>query len=389
MRSLLALVLVAGGCTDWEALLADCFGRGHCVGDAGDAGDGGTADAGLTFEALCAELADGVCVPAVKCGVTHSIAGCRDVLGREYLGEACPEKLRLAVDAGTIRFDPVAAALCLSLIRGDGGCVLLTNVGTDCLRTFSATRMNGAACAYDEECVGEAYCTATCPGTCRMRVATGPAGQPNECASDSYWFAGMCFVRKTADAGCAADECGKDLYCLGGICRPLDGNGAPCTFSSRCGLGLACINGACAPFLGLGARCEPRVAGSRLDTVCKTDLHCDVDGLFDAGVCRAAVAGNRCLYHYDCVLAQYCLGAAIEADGGLQHGTCVDRLALGVPCPATGTGYVECGVGLLCGDAGTCRAFGGAGTSCFSTVGCQSGFVCNADRCEALCPPPP
>lgn len=277
-----------------------------------------------------------------------------------------------AVDAGTIAYHGDLVDDCITLLAVQG-CDIRDPLEV-CEGIFEGLVTDGGACQRNEECGASSYCaiTASCPGTCQARVASG----------------GTCG---------ASGSCAAGLECQSGTCRAPAGDGAACngTTGVACsGLAYACVGddgatpGVCTPWPELfsgavGEMCDPRI-----EDFCNDGLACAFDGLaggMPTFRCTAPVAsGASCTIAIpdQCPAGEFCSG--VDLMTGATMGTCAPLPTAGQACtPALP--FPRCAAGHLCvpGAGGTsmvCEPMGRIGASCASSSTCASDY-CMGGRC--------
>jgi hypothetical protein len=228
---------------------------------------------------------------------------------------------------------------------------------TDCLGVATLTREVAAgAVGYDAAAVGACQAKfladpchfgtflltpnvfqvlSDCPGTLTPQSAFGdPCADSSECLAGNFCSRtgpvcpGTCKPYQSAGDSCGLGSvCTPGLHCIGGTCGPPQAVGTPCTTTGECNVVSICLN-------------DPNCTSG------SNGLWCDVT----TQTCHAGVGvGATC--------------GLVSSDGGAST-------------------TVECANGLWCdaftNQAGTCRAFGGAGTPC-NEYGCTTGFHCVGD----------
>jgi len=247
-------------------------------------------------------------------------------------------------------------------------------------------------CAYFTQCVDLGYkdinhCVGEtdCPGVATLvsEVAAGAVGY--DAAK-----AGACHARFLADP-C---HFGRSLYTLSvfellaecpGTLTPTRGAAEPCVDTRECLSGFNCRKGpnglicpgTCIPDLKVGDVCS---AGGR----CQPGTWCV------EGTCRPPPqAGDACATANGCPPApSSCSGTLPCANTNLWcdvggTGKCQKGVGLGAPCGTVSsngvTTNIACDNALWCdaflNESGTCRAFGGAGSTC-NGIGCLPGLHC-------------
>ena len=404
------------------------------AGDDGGASDSGTVgldagamdsgfdaghDAGITLEAACLLLGEGLCTQRVRCGRMASAdqPGC--VAAR---AKSCTRRLRL-VALGGLRFDWDAATACLNdFVSASCGAHNSEGHGNDngdsiCPQAFKPAGMPGAPCDYGTCLSG--YCPATDGQACTACVAYAALGTPcmafNSCDPATGWCpyaptdGGAQLCQPQLDAGAVYDietnsgsNVCKDNGALvvladGGYrCGPL-GQGQPCHSPSDCGergfcLGLRIDQGG---NVTLAGNCQPRMATG---TPCHNE-QLD-DGCADGGTCLGSVCavltGATRTLNQECDMAfgqcagdAWCQGADLtlpDGGAGLREGRCVP---LGGPdAGCTPFSIDSCGAGLACSaQSSRCVPLAGPmepcgfGAPCLERLSCSNHASPHGSRC--------
>ncbi len=287
---------------------------------------------------------------------------CPGAVAREIADTSVP-LWEAAMEAGTLEYDPKAAADCLDRIR-TAGCDASFPRGV-CDDVFRGTVAVGEDCTIHEECAGDAYCDlgTGCPGQCRQRGAAG--------------------------AGCDTDDaCRTGLACMDASCAAPLAAGSPCSDEDACGGLSTCLDGRCAPLrdtfvAAVGESCDPEAGRG-----CVEGASCVLTG-FDATTstpewtCESpSSSGGPCKVGFPdpCPSNEYC-----DADPATTlefEGTCQPRRGAGQPCEDGGDlGTQQCSSGLECLD-GVCGSRKRLGDSCSSGGECLSGN-CESGTCAA------
>lgn len=311
---------------------------------------------GLAFEDLEASRRSAECERLTRCGLFGDASTCR-----KYFRKTQDESLNAAVDAGKIRFDPVAGVSCNRALASRS-CDITVLDGREippvCKRVLVGTVGSGATCAADRECA-TARCDAPtcsrstcCFGGCEPFVAPSKLDEACDRAS-----------------GCvAAAFCGRD-----GECRPLSNANGPCDVDTDCIAGLGCTGatelevGTCRPLPKLGEGC-PYLRCAEIGARC--------DGQRCVPYGRV---GDACGISADCSEFRICDQASRR---------CVDKPTLGMPCTESCRGEAWCD--FTSGPNGTCRAFQPNAVPCFAsdecaTRYCEEGSIFNQCASPAVC----
>ncbi len=344
------------------------------------AGCGQSAPASVPIEMLGARYASTTCALLHDCygdavltallGVS-SITACETRAEASYVNGALP-RYQAAMTMGTLTYDGSYATDCLDAVH-TLGCAAITGRTPDaCNQLFIGHVALGGACALDEECAGDAYCSAAtaCPGTCQ---AFGGSG-----------------------ASCTRDQaCQQGLQCSNGSCQTPGGVGASCqgTTGVDCTGGLICQGGTasqtgtCASVASVFSGASGAACNLQMQQLCGTGLSCVVmgatsqicgpDNLASGAACRFA-APDQCQPGF------YCHGATLAAAGVCtalpMSGACA-TVPFGASCA---DGYTCESTTMMCVEV---RDNGGA---CTSNADCFGGH-CTGSVCTAptYCPTAP
>ena len=265
-----------------------------------------------------------------------------------------------ALDAGTLIYDPRAAAECLASpwTACGQGLFFRSAIGPKaCDRAVVPTIPPGKPCRSDVECTSFKCTldTGTCPGTC---APPSPPGEPTVASSCAH------------DAGCGGSA---DLVCDGVLCHRNRDVGAACADDLECRPDLYCAHGA--------SPSQPGACGERKGA----GAACSFDDFPHVGTLDAESAGRSCQ------AGLTCRGMAQLADGGFTGGTCQAPSALGGDCTALGAGQVAnvsgCLLGTVC-SCGRCVRAPAAGKCAAAFTRCRPGVsFCDADgSCQPALP---
>jgi hypothetical protein len=271
----------------------------------------------------------------VTCGALGDVDDCAAIsLGN---GFRVPASLPPAVEAGKIAFDSGGAQGCIDAFA-DRSCDVTSESNRTlpdaCFAALTGAQHDGAACAFDGECVSQtcdlgactmACCQGTCVGDTAPAIAkVGESCDPGRCEATAYCDGdtGMCIARRGSGGACTLiDECKFGLDCdPTGTCGTLPKLGDSCTGACR-DEGTTCspTTRLCVEVATLG---EPCVMSSDCSTfyVCDTTKHCS------AGLALGA----------SCTSAQRCAGPDAFCDVPLDAdtGTCTLPKPIGGACVA-------------------------------------------------------
>jgi hypothetical protein len=203
------------------------------------------------------------------------------------LVNACESDLPARVAAGRVRFDPQAAAACISaeqaLLAGHTCSTQLSiTLVPECTSVFVGLQAQGAPCTQDVDCQDGSTClgwtAAGGEGSCvpppAVAAACGespsdggpplipwPFGNHPDCVADAYCKGapgGKCVAQLAAGGTCANDvECQPPLTCHEGQCGTSGpaGDGGACKSTSDCQHLLYCAGTMCAPEKPAGSSC--------------------------------------------------------------------------------------------------------------------------------------
>lgn len=315
----------------------------------------------------------GDAIVALISGATTQ-AACEMRAEAGYLNAALP-RYQAAIAMGTMSYDATQAGACIDALRAEGCAVVSARTPPECDRLFVGHVATGGACALDEECQGDAYCsiTAACPGTCQAYGGSG--------------------------AACTRDQaCQSGLRCGNGTCQAPGGVGASCqgTTGVECAGGLICQGGSttrtgtCASvdavFVGtMGAACNPQNGQLCMDglsciVASATSQTCGTGGLSVGTACTLALPDQ-------CAPGSYCEGPSLTALPPVFTGTCRALPIDGMPCATVVAGQ-SCADGAVCGASDrACHQVHANGGSCIDDSGCYSG-LCRSGTCAVptYCP---
>lgn len=310
---------------------------------------------GITLDELETSRHAAECERYVRCGLFGDAAVCTTLFRREF-----DPALPAMVEAGKLRYDPIAAAACneaLAALSCDATTAEVRTVPAACEHVLIGTIATDVTCVDDRECAtgrcDAARCApdACCPGGCAAYAAPATVGE-------------MC----DPEVGCVEGAfCGADK-----LCHALGGVSAPCDTDLHCEPRLACIGptdlqpGACRPLPVLG---EP----------CPYQRCAEIGALCDRGICvKIGITGDPCSTDTDCSEFREC-------DPNTQR--CVDLPTLGETCRGRCAGEAWC---EIAGSAGTCRAPQPNAAPCTAddqcaTQYCAEGPVFDACAQPAVC----
>jgi hypothetical protein len=270
----------------------------------------------VPLEEFSAAAQDAVCAWAVRCAHVPEDASCRRLIDpKDYDVRRSLD----AIAAGRLSYDADEAARCLAQ-TATAVCLATPFADPSCGDMFGGLVGEGGACTSDFECAEFAECEIT---GCGVQCCLGSCGPPGFDPGDPP-------PRAAVGEDCESHlDCVDEAYCeTDGRCTALPvAEGERCLFG--CGRG---------------------------------DLFCDVDTL----TCGAyADRGDPC----DPAGAT---APPCDPTWSYCDGVCTDRPGEGEACDSQAK---NCIASTWCdGDPGTCRARGGAGSSCS-----------DSDQCEVVC----
>jgi hypothetical protein len=364
------------------------FGLLGLLGITAVASCGGSSDedsaVSIPFDELPSRYADATCSAAQACwgSLLSVLLGGQDcqTLYETAISDEL-DRLKQAIDQGTLRYDGTKLQACIDAVKargcGDGP------EPPECTAAIDGTVALGGDCSLSAECKGaDTYCKtgATCPGQCALRETAGSV-----CKSDDDCGAGLrcstppspeqrlCFVPVAEGARCGGGtlpDCASGLFCLGedassaqtGTCRTISQ-----AFSAKSGE-TCLINGQ--PFCTADLRC----AIQSFDPVTNTPTTSCVAVVASGAACKLA-------YPDMCPIDQYCAVPPQMIDG-----VCTAKPGAGKPCAARGTDAADiCAPGTRC-DGGICRPLQHLGGSCQTDDVCYNGNCvdngCASSACE-------
>jgi hypothetical protein len=389
-----------------------------------DAGPDGGVLAEVPLDEVCDEIQRAACSWFVRCRGTTTCPSPSNP-------ENC-DTSPAAVEAGRVRYDALAAARCISLLR-DGECQpgpppIFS--AEECFGIFVGDQRFGEECYYQssyrsDECA-EGVCTyesGACPGICAPYRAVGARCDyvglrcdPNVAVCSDDGSGPVCRAFPTeAGEPCPMGSCGAGLWCVPDesgtlYCIEPGGDGDPCDRIEECMYPFACSGGVCSESVAAGERCwstESCPAGLRCGSaeedpnprcrptlaegdrcwdgsLCPDETHCLYDEARAENVCVSlGERGEPCTFGQYCDFDSWCRQTSetetvCEAFVG-ENGACSDF---------TGNVPWACRAGLNCMNDGFCHPPGGDGQPCSSLYShtCRTGFFC--EQGTNVCRPP-
>lgn len=327
-----------------------------------------------------------------------------------------------------------AEGLLCSGVGPEGRCIEAAQEGTACFADYQCPSplvcdwmsgrcaegvAAGGACSFSDP-------ENPTPGTELLRCAPGLACDPvmllcggtecaagSSCGDDEDCPEGLfCVTGRCGTPGGVGDECWNDDDCEVGWCdwntSTCDGplpNGADCDDHRACASGWCAWDDSftirsCTASVAPGMECPSfeyeECAGGWCDTsvsppVCVADggpgASCDDDGQCDATMELVCVNNN-------CATIPLDNGSACNASSQCASGLCFESscsagAGVGDNCDISGTS-LPCASGHFCelgddGETGLCRALGGAGAACSSSLECWGS--CTVQKGLSLCTP--
>ncbi len=298
-------------------------------------------------------------------------------------GEACVQGLcaeGTRCDSKDTCARPQSAAACSSpgdcpgseLCGGDGKCAV------------PDLHDNGVVCTKAGGCTGDVLCLASGRRACATKVAGAACTSDAECIDGEFCGAGGCEVAPGEGVACGGGvACATGLACrfatgVGeGTCQALPKDKEPCALGPLgpvvCSEGLACRDRFCGAIPGDGEPC----AGIGPAFECKGDLGCHF--LNEKSLCGQRVGeGAACGLDDSCEAGLFC---------DFSTNTCTRVFAEGAACRSGN----ECGAGGACvpSEVGEFRCVRrpGLGAPCFLNDSCEPGLACASPYETGVCAP--
>jgi len=363
--------------------VASAVGCGGGSSFSGAASGGGSAGgAGPTLAQVPQLYAEGVCGALANC---NPIAGtllmgandCTTLVAAEIANASLPA-FQAAAAAGTLTYDPTAAAGCQGAVTASGCSFANNPYFTACEAALSGKVAEGSACAVDEECQGNLYCkyNGTCPGTCtQLEAEGGLCRSAKDCQSGlaclvTTGTTGKCTVKPTLGQGCGFD--------VPSDCAPQANDAVICWGAS------STKEGKCMAVNAIASQAVNSTCSILAGSLCVSGASCHVTSILLTGTCVAAVASaNNCTFAFPdpCPRDQYCTATGPDAAG-----SCSLLPTAGQACL---TGTIQAFSNKVCAAdhvcvSGTCIKYRANGTACTSNAVCYSG---RCDSQSQLCVP--
>ena len=275
--------------------------------------------------------------------------------------------IRSAVKTQTMTFNPSKLDACFAQVEQLGCRALDNEYVSACEDALGGTVPVVGACAFDDQCAGDAYCKydGSCPGVCTTRELAGAVCRDDkECRTGLKCFQGKCTTKLPSGATCSADA----VDCESGFMCGLDG-----------GTGRHCLALTQVFAQPLGAECA-LAAGNW----CQHGGFCAIQSVAlgnSVQTCVERVAsGAACYFSVGdmCPKDEYCEGTVISGGSEVRiEGTCRLLPVEGEPC----TNKVDLGkacakehVCITTGEGSFCHKLRQNGESCTANAECYSEF---------------
>jgi len=369
----------------FSLLLAGCAAEGRV--DAGLPLDAAVRiDADLTVDYESYPLSERLCRAFTECealSVTAPIGA--HVTCHPRTREEVYAPLHASVEAGRIRFDPVAQAVC-ARYEAMAGCRVMIGLDPapdrppECDQIWTPQVPPGGRCVDSRDCV-RGFCD-LCSWTCRA-IRDGACILSAHCPRGESCIDGACRELGAVGDPCSYHrDCRAGSSCLWGSCAEQAGEGALCLRPEDCVADLVCVDDSCVPAAGLSEPC-----GEDEPIPCGRGLRCGSDGR-----CIPTVGpGDACASSEACPREHWCEAGSCEplpwigepcgpppcAAGSCHEGVC-RRRGWGAPC-RPGARLI-CDEGLYCNwDTNTCQRLGRPGTPCVRRRQCEASLLCAPD----------
>jgi hypothetical protein len=310
----------------------------------------------LTITDLEAARRQAECTRFVRCGLFDDVDNCTTFFRKTQDVSLLP-----SIDAGKLRFDPVAAVTCNRELAN-----------RSCDVTAADARELPAVCKH-------------------VLIGTVPASQT--CAAD----------RECQTGRCDAKTCSRSTCCFGGC----EAYVAPAALGAACDRTAGCVAGAFCTREGTCAALSAADGACELDTDCVAGLGCVGATELQSGTCRQLPKiGESCPYQRCAEIGARCDGSTCVAYGlagaactvsaecsefricDPSSHRCVDKPTLGMPCTESCRGEAWCD--FAAGPVGICRAPSsnaapcGASEEC-ATRYCEEGPIFDQCASPAVC----
>ena len=332
-------------------------------------GGGEPAEPEILYEDYAAAFEDARCVWRVQCNLEESVELCRE----STFIDRDDTYVSAAVEAGTIRFDGVAAYRCVEELAARG-CGRAEPAAPSCAEVFVGQVGPEDACMISDECVEDGVCgfdpncvEECCAGACRLLPGPAEVGEScvNQnvdcvegayCARDPMTFQRTVCTAQVAIGGACDDRdmCEDVGFCNFNtlLCEPRRGDGAPCF-----GLIDACAEGFYCNWVGDNYEeqyCIPSVSEALLGEPCLPGSGgCAEHGVICSSdsVCVLAPGTNEPCINFDCADYAQCNKANV----------CIAGASLGEPCGYQDDSYDDY---VSCAGALICETLAGFGSRC-------------------------
>lgn len=296
-------------------------------------------EATVPLESYCAEREKAVCTAQQRCGLRSAAFDC--VAASD--GFDCLSPYRAALNAGVVRYDPVAAAKCVKASAGDVSCQTYVHLGVSPVECASVVEVvtPGEAhrkcgpCKAGTRCAVLGEKCGTCqPEPTSFSELTRPAvGEPCdslaglECDGDASCRSTngdeVCVANAALGESCLERGCTRASSCVDGVCVAWAEHKESCV-RAACRRGLRCDDGTCELFRPIG-------------DVCAASEQCATNICFEGACVGRRREGESCLTpSMPCDDSSACL-----------DGTCVLRAAEGQSCASSACrGFAQCKDGV-------------------------------------------
>jgi Dickkopf N-terminal cysteine-rich region len=362
-----------------EASTGGAAGGGGVAGGGGTAGGAAGSDAGtgIPLSQLGDALATALCENLDSCYESLVEIATQGNDCTTYFGSVLKDSfialLTSSVDGGTLGYDPVKAAACVSALNPSQGCVDPGKAAEQCKKALSGLKANGSSCTHTFECMENSFCDASSGCANAVCKSYGQANDP--CVTTDQCAEGYTCYQPQVDAGVAS-------------CQPYSNQGDNCEKAPECEPGTFCVNKVCQTIAGLfvgnpGATCYSN------NLLCKAGNSCEFTGIpiFSPAACVKDEAHPSCgvAVPDSCGPGAFCNGL----------GTCTTLPGDGIQCANSFEQWFglapKCAKGLACVNK-TCRPIARLDESCFGNEQCAS-FYCeggdpDAGAATGTCKPP-
>lgn len=251
--------------------------------------------------------------------------------------------------------EPAPGSACLSF----NGC----GPRMDCRNSVCVTLPSVGLSCPDFRCVPDAYCEFS-SRICRARKPLGSSCQTaGECVDGTVCASSVCSPAAAQGSTCrVSNDCQRPLQCIFGRCNPQGGSGARCLYSGDCQSPLGCddVLKICREYTSTqqtGQACSSTQSCRSSNELCRNKGVTNDGGTGTPGTCGVPQAGDACLGHYECGVAQYCAMPSRQCQ------------------PA--------GAATPCSSASNCRSTDYCTSSSVCATKAASGQACDSSRSES------